>query len=349
MPHSYLRSVQVIRALKILTLLESSRIGMNIERLRLELIESLGLTSLDAKTVKRDIEALQVVGFNVSDDERRGLFKLRGQMKVPEMPLTSVELLSLATARKLVMPLAGTHSPYAGLEMLWCRLQQDAPDAPWLQVEQETELYQVGDDGPAGRYLTKTSVLSTLRRSVHEKKMLKLEYKGARDTDHRARLVEPYRLVFQSGKLYLLAVDSEDPGSPTQLKWFKVDRIRKAKTDQSRHFSHREDVDLDEFLRQSDRGYGPGQNATALEDIELVVQPPLVEWVKEEQGIHSRQIVEVSSDGSARVRIDHAWLESLLPRVLGLGEHIRVIRPEILCQQVQKTAARVAGFYDTAE
>ena len=40
MPHSYLRSIQVIRALKILILLEPSQYGMSIERLRAELVES---------------------------------------------------------------------------------------------------------------------------------------------------------------------------------------------------------------------------------------------------------------------------------------------------------------------
>ena len=140
MPHSYLRSIQVIRALKILILLEPSQYGMSIERLRAELVESLGLSSLNAKTVKRDIEALQAVGFNISDDEQPGAFKLRRHhTKVPELPISAIELLALATARKLALPLIGTFAPYVGLEMLWHRLQEALPDAPWLQVEEETE------------------------------------------------------------------------------------------------------------------------------------------------------------------------------------------------------------------
>ena len=349
MPHSYLRSIQVIRALKILVLLEPSQYGMSIERLRAELVESLGLSSLNAKTVKRDIEALQAVGFNISDDEQPGAFKLRRpHTKVPELPISAIELLALATARKLALPLIGTFAPYVGLEMLWHRLQEALPDAPWLQVEEETERQQVSPDERLGRYLDKEGLISTLHRSMRERKMLKLEYKGSRDTDYRARLVEPYTLVLQSCSMYLVAVDSEDTGSPTLLKWFKVDRIRKATTDQARHFSKREDVDLDEFLRQSHRGFGPGRNTTSLEDIELVVEPPLVEWVKEEE-IPPRQIVEASGDGCVRVRIDQALLESLLPRILSLGEHVRVVRPELLCQRVRETAAKVAGFYDNTQ
>ena len=348
MPHSYLRSIQVIRALKILVLLEPSHYGMSIERLRAELVESLGLSSLNVKTVKRDIEALQAVGFNISDDERPGTFNLRRhQMQVPELPISAIELLALATARKLVLPLAGTFAPYVGLEMLWHRLREALPDAPWLEVEEETERQQVDGDERHGRYLHKEGLISTIHRSMRERKMLKLEYKGARDTEYRARLVEPYTLVLQSSSMYLVAVDSEDPGSPTLLKRFKVDRIRKATTDQSRHFSQREDVDLDEFLRQSHRGFGPGRNTTILEDIELVVEPPLVAWV-EEEGLHPRQIVEPSDDGCVRVRIDRGFLESLLPTILSLGEHARVIRPDILRQRVQETAAKVAGFYDDA-
>ena len=54
------RNEQLIRQHKLLQILERYRFGRLLEELRDDLVEELGLSSLHVRTVRRDLEALQL-------------------------------------------------------------------------------------------------------------------------------------------------------------------------------------------------------------------------------------------------------------------------------------------------
>ena len=59
------RNEQLIRQHKVLQILERVRFGRTLDELKEDLIEELGLSSLNQRTVRRDLEALQAAGFDV--------------------------------------------------------------------------------------------------------------------------------------------------------------------------------------------------------------------------------------------------------------------------------------------
>ena len=59
------RNEQLIRQHKVLQILERYRFGRLLDEIRDELVDELGLTSLHTRTVRRDLEALQLAGIDV--------------------------------------------------------------------------------------------------------------------------------------------------------------------------------------------------------------------------------------------------------------------------------------------
>src|SRR5688500_7952848 len=72
------RNEQLIRQHKVMQLLEASRYGRTLEELRDELVKDLGLTNLHARTVRRDVDALQASGLDIQSEmlERGKVYKL---------------------------------------------------------------------------------------------------------------------------------------------------------------------------------------------------------------------------------------------------------------------------------
>ena len=63
------RNEQLIRQHKILQILERVRFGKTLEEIRDEVVDELGLKSVSTRTVRRDLEALQSAGIDVSAHE----------------------------------------------------------------------------------------------------------------------------------------------------------------------------------------------------------------------------------------------------------------------------------------
>ena len=131
------RNEQLIRQHKLLQLLEQSRLGRSLAELRGDLVETLGLTTLSERTVRRDLEALQAAGFDVDVENtpRGSVWKLGKSLRERvRISATATELLTLSMGRRLLLPLKGT--PYwQGIESLWQKMKQTLPEPVWKHFD----------------------------------------------------------------------------------------------------------------------------------------------------------------------------------------------------------------------
>lgn len=99
------RNEQLIRQHKVLQILERSRFGKTLDEIKDDLIEDLGLTSLNQRTVRRDLEALQAAGFDVDvhDAQRGRIWKLGPRAKqAHKITASATELIALSDRKSVV-------------------------------------------------------------------------------------------------------------------------------------------------------------------------------------------------------------------------------------------------------
>jgi len=320
MPKSAQRYSQLSRVIKILNLLENSRYGKTVAELREDLIDYLGLSTLSAKTVSRDLVFLQDAGFHIEEKQHDGRGKFwcleHNRLKIPSQDISVMELLSFAVGRQLLYPLAGT--PYwHGIETLWTRIQKVLPTEVKLLFHKQSPGLLIRN--PAPRYQEKDGILSALNRAICEHRMLQIQYRrhGKRK---ETRILEPHILILYQGSLFLLATlaDSENDRSYRQ---FKLDRITQVKL-LDRRFSPPENFDPQKLFASS---IGVWMGA-ATESFRIRFTAAVAQWVIETP-FHARQTVTELPDGMLEVTIPSAHEPEIIARVLSLGENAEVLEP----------------------
>jgi predicted DNA-binding transcriptional regulator YafY len=134
-------------------------------------------------------------------------------------------------------------------------------------------------------------------------------------------VIEPYRVVFAQGALYVVAYVPEYK----QMRTFAVDRIRSLSVSEDRF----EPVELQEDAFAHSLGVHEGPP----ERIEIVFEPRIARYVKERMW-HTSQDVHEEADGRVRLTLNVSNDSALRSWILGFGPLARVVSPPQLVQQV---------------
>ena len=324
------RNEQLIRQHKLLQLLESRRYGATLKELRDDLVESLGLSSLNARTVRRDLEALQHAGFDLGtqDVSGRRVWKL-GPLarKALHVQATATELLALSVGRDLLLPLVGTQFG-KGIESFWNRIREDLPDSVWDHYQKYRNIMRVLGI-PAKSYVEKEGMLKTINRAILGHRIVQAEYQSL-GNPLRERKIEPYAMILWQGSLYLVGGDGDlDIDDTARIKHWKLDRFERA-TALDQWFTLPESFDLDEFLGNS-LGVFSGPE---LQTYRIWVSAAAAPWVIEDPWQPEQQ-TERQEDGSLILSLVSSHAMDVIPRVLALGREARVIEPAEVASQVK--------------
>jgi predicted DNA-binding transcriptional regulator YafY len=221
------RNAEVIRQWTILRDLESSR--------RVTIDEMAAKTGVTTRTIRRDLEALQEAGFPLFDElhdgKRYWTLEHRAFRRLDDTGFTLAELSALyftrTLAENLAMPpfqqdvrhafdkLAAALTP--GMRQFLDRL----PLAIQAKVAPGTRSQTVTPDAaadPSGK--PDPRVAQLLDATLHHRRV-QMRYHSFSSKREKAYAVEPQRLVFAQGTLYLLAFVPEYD----ELRTFNVDRI----------------------------------------------------------------------------------------------------------------------------
>jgi len=322
-----LRGDQLARQWRLIQRLAKSRYGAGLE----ELAEELDCVR---RTVYRDLDALMYAGFPVVSEKRDGrvFYRFVDSFKVGDAPFTTDEILALAFGEDLLRALEGTVF-HDSIQSALGKIRAS------LGPELNQFLTRLGESfsvvpGPHKRYGEIRDVIRALNDAVLERRTVRMQYRTGRTGEVKTRELDPYRVWYRSGGLYVIGHDH----SSGEIRTFAVDRVRQPEI-LATTFEIPDDFDFDAHTASSF-----GVVSEPAETVRIRFDPSLALQVEEHQW-HPSQQVERDPDGAAVLTMQVGGLTELRNWVLSFGGGAQVLEPDSLRKEVVAELERALGRY----
>lgn len=322
-----MRGDQLARQWQMIQRLARSRAGVGLDALA----EELGCVR---RTVYRDLDALQYAGFPVVSEKRDGrvLYRFIDRFGLGDVPFTTDEVLALAFGEDLLRPLEGTvfhDSIRSALQKIRSALGAEVG----VFLERLGQSFRVLP-GPHKSYAEQRDVIRTLSQAVLGRRSVRIRYRTGRTGELSTRRVDPYRVWYRSGALYVIGHDHKSG----EVRTFAVDRVRAAELD-DREFGVPADFDFDAYTASA---FGvvaePATRVRIRFDARLALQV-------EERVWHPSQRLERLPGGGVELALEVGGLEELRSWVLSFGSGAEVLEPAALRADVEAELRRALGRY----
>jgi len=324
------RNDQAIRQLIVLKKLESSRQGLTLEQLAEGLDPS---TTRHLRTLRRDLDAIELAGYPLLTERVDGRTRwklLDGVRQAPALHLSPTELMALTLSRRLIAPLEGT-AVHTSLQSALNKASAALPPEGLTLVQQLEGTFSVGL-GPHKRYKRHREVVERVTQAIAEKKRIQMRYDSASRGRVIRREVDPYRLWYASGGLYLIGYCHlrHEP------RMFAVERI-KSVTPTDLPYQIPLHFDFEAFVEDS---------LTVMRgpriEVELIFEKGTAAWAKDRVWHASQQLTRLPG-GKMRMTFTVADSRELVGWVLSFGSGVRVVRPDSLRAAVKEEAQKICG------
>jgi predicted DNA-binding transcriptional regulator YafY len=324
-------STPTVRQWLLLTALSHRHFGATFRELAQEL-------NVGEKTIRRDLDLLQSVGFPLEEEvgaRGRKTWRLAaGNGQPPGIGFAYDEALALYLGRRFLDPLSGTFLGEAAdraLAKVRASLGRNA--LRYLdKMADRIHLTAVG----AGDYAGHRDVIDALERGVDEEKATIIVYRSLRATEPVEHEVFPFGLARHRGSLYLVARSRDHD---EEIRHFKVDRIERA--DVTGFPFHRPaDFDLAiHFEKSFGVFHGDG-------DVRVVVQfmPPVVRYVQEARW-HKSQKLTKQKDGGLLSEFRLSTTEEIKHWIMSFGRQAIVLAPSELRREIADEAKAILEAY----
>jgi len=320
------RNAEVIRQWKILKTIEAGRYTTATEMAR-----EHGVTE---RTIRRDIEALQEAGFPLYDDrvDGRKVWRLvEGFKQRLAQSFTLAELSALYFSRNLLSFLGG--APFAqDLESAFTKIREALPARSLPYLARIQDLFSARPE-PWKDYSKKLDVIGALIDATLHQRKVRIEYFSFASRRRKAYTLDPYRIVYYHGGLYLYA-KAEEHG---EVRTFAVERIQRIEVlDQT--FDVPVDFNVSEYARGA-FGIAGGKPVA----VELSFDAEMAGYIRERVW-HESQSLEDRPDGSVVLRMSVASGWELRSWIKGFLPYVRVVSPAALREEIAEDveAARKA-------
>jgi predicted DNA-binding transcriptional regulator YafY len=160
----------------------------------------------NARTVRRDLEALEAVGFPLVVERRRGQTRWRlidGFRNIPALGFSATELMALTFSRKLLRPLEGTEIQSA-LNSALNKVASALPPQGHEYVRALDNLFSIGL-APHKNYHQYKKTIDLITQAIDKNRTAQIRYFSASRNSTSRRELDPYRLWYAAGGLYLIA------------------------------------------------------------------------------------------------------------------------------------------------
>ncbi len=321
------RNAEVIRQWTILKELEASR--------RATIDDLARQTGVTTRTIRRDLDALQEAGFPLFDETHDGkkywTLEQKAFRRLDDTAFTLAELSALYFSRTLVECLSGTpferdvRSAFDKLSGALTPGMRQFLDQMPLVIQAKAE---PGTQAVAPR--TK-EVAQLLEATLHHRRVT-MRYHSFSSNREKSYGLEPYRLVFAQGRLYVIGFVPEYG----ELRTFAADRIAQVSLTEERF----EPLELPEDAF----AHSLGVNQGTAERIELTFAPKIARYVRERVWHPSQQATD-QPDGSLRLTLDVCNDWALKSWVLGFGGLATVISPSTLQAEIVAALDAARGSY----
>jgi len=314
------RNSELIRQWTILRQLASSR-GSTIPQLSVDL-------NVTTRTIRRDLIALQTVGFPIYDDDPGNGAKFwrmdpKAMGGMGRSGLTFNELCALYFSRALLECFAGTHL----LHDLQSALGKvEAALSPAMKTFLDRLPRVIAAKAPqAKRQDTHTyQTTATLLEACLGRRVVAMRYHSQESGREKDYIVHPHRLVHAQGGLYLIAFVP----SYKEVRTFAVERIRRA-TPQEQTFDPLPELESDPFKNSLGVHRGPAMR------VQLRFHRAIAASIRERTWHPSQQLKD-RSDGSVVMTLQVSDDYALRSWILGFGRLVRVTSPGSLVEWVEE-------------
>jgi predicted DNA-binding transcriptional regulator YafY len=238
--------------------------------------------------------------------------------------------MALVFSKDLLKPLDGTELK-ASLDSALQKMTAALPTEGASFLGNLRDFFSVGL-GPHKRYRDHRDTIETLTRAISRSRTVQIRYFSASRNATSRRDVDPYRLWYAQGALYLIGYCHlrED------VRLFAVDRIR-AITLTNQPCQLPLGFDVDEYVANAllvMRG--------AAIEVRLRFDRASAPWVRDREW-HRSQRFEPASGGALVMTLRVADTPELVGWILSFGSRVKVLGPEVLKERVREEARKILG------
>lgn len=322
------RHDQVTRQWHLLQRLSGARHGLTLQQLVDAIPQDL---TRHPRTVRRDLVALEASHFPLLTERVDGEVRwrlLEGFRNVPNLRLSPTELMALAFSRQLLTPLQGTLIA-ASLNSALTKINAAIPSEASDYVQRLDQWFSVGL-GPHKNYRHHRETIDSLSQAIAHRHTVQMRYFSAGRNATSRREIDPYRLRYVDGGLYLIAYCHWRK----DVRMFAVERI-KSLTPTDHPYQMPLHFDIDAYVEDA-LVVMRGERIT----IELQFDKATAAWVRDRTW-HPSQLVNQLKDGRIHMTLQVADSRELLGWILSFGSGVKVLRPEHLQQAVREEAKKL--------
>src|SRR6266436_3823479 len=315
------RNDQITRQWYLLRRLETAR-GATLEELVQAIPDDF---PNNPRTIRRDLEALESAGFPLVTEHHNGLTGWRlieGFRNIPALGFSATELMALTFSRKLLSPLEGTEIQSA-LNSALNKVASALPPQGHEYVRALDNLFSIGL-GPHKNYQQHRKTVDLLTQAIDKTRTAQIRYFSASRNTTTRREVDPYRLWYASGGLYLIAHDH----LRKDVRMFAVERIRSI-TLTDHPYQMPLGFEVEEYVQDA-LIFTRGRRI----DAKSIFSKKVAAWMKDKLW-HASQATFPMKDGRLRITLKVADTDELVGWILSFGSQVRVIRPESLLVRVK--------------
>lgn len=323
-----MRGEQLVRQWRILRTIEASRQGVTVA----ELAAAEGCHS---RTIWRDLAAIQEAGFPLYSErdgsQNRYAFVEGYKFHFP-VPFTLTELMSLYFYRDILQVFKDTVF-YSSLDELFRKIKATLPSESLSYLRRIEQTFHIGFK-PFKDYSQFKEIIKQINEAVVQCRVIEMRYYSLSSKRETTRRVEPYRVWFFNGTLYLIGwchVHDE-------IRMFVLDRIRLLHVSDDR-FIPPDDFDLNAYMKDAF-----GVIRTDAEKVTIRFDPSLERYLKENIW-HPSQIFKKREDGSLIMTMEVGGLREVVGWVMGFGREAEVLAPAHLRQAVAEEHEASATQY----
>jgi len=321
------RGDQLARQWRLIQRLARSRYGVGLD----ELACDLGCVR---RTVYRDLDALMYAGFPVVSEMRDGrvFYRFLDTFTMGDTPFTPDEVLALAFGEDLLRVLEGTvfhDSIRSALQKIRSGLGPELNE----YVSRLSESFRVLP-GPHKRYASYRDTIRHLNDAVLARRTVRMRYRTGRTGEVRTRRLDPYRVWYRSGGLYVIGHDHKSG----EIRTFAVDRIQRLEATDAR-FQVPKDFDFDAYTASSF-----GVVAEPATRVRIRFDRTWALHVREHTW-HPSQKIDPGPEGSVELVMEVGGTSELRSWVLSFGAGACVLEPAELRDDVAAELERALARY----
>lgn len=288
------------------------------------------------RTIRRDFEALTQAGFPIETGKRDGktVFLLNREVfrGVAAAGFSLSELCALHLSRTVLTAVAG--GPFRdSLASAFDKLYDALPPSMWKFIESLPDALGAKEHASRPRNAGSAKAIDALMQAILGRRRVRMRYHSFSSKQIKDYIVEPYRLAYAQGGLYLQAFVPEY----AEMRTFAAQRIESA-VGLEDSFSPVDSSPADVFAHSL--GAFSGTPETVVIEFTAAEAP----YVRERE-FHSSQVIEELPGGRIRLTMNVVIDWELQAWVMGFGPAAKVIQPEAFANRILESLEETRATY----